>query len=101
MATYAEIYDLTAHSALRNRVTVACTVAAYAINGEDAATPNHTNRLIWAARVFADPTAEAQRMYPVILAANAAATVAQITGAADADILAAVQGVVNLFATGA
>lgn len=39
-------------------------------------------------------------MYPVILAANAAATVEVITGAADADILAAVNSVINLFATG-
>lgn len=101
MATYKELYDLTANSELKNLVTVACTVAAYAVNGEDAATPNHANRLIWAARVFADPAAEAQRMYPMILAANAGATVAQITGAADADILVSVQGVINLFATGA
>lgn len=100
MATYKELYDLASNSELRNRVTIACTLAAYAINGEDAATANHANRLIWAARVFASPGAEADRMYPVILAANAAATVAQITGATDAAILTAVQGVINLFATG-
>lgn len=100
MATYAELYDLAANSALKNRVTVACTLAAYAVNGEAPATANHANRLTWAARVFANPAAEADRMYPVILAANAAATVQVITGAADADILAAVNSVINLFATG-
>lgn len=100
MATYKELYDLASNSELKNRVTIACTLAAYAINGEDAGTANHANRLIWAARVFANPTAEAERMYPVILAANSAATVAQITGASDANILTAVQGVINLFATG-
>jgi len=100
MATYNELYTLTADSALRNRVRVAVIVAAQTIRGEDGGTPNHANRLLWAAAAMANPAGEAQRMFHAVLAANKDSTVEQISGASDAAIQTAVDNVVDLFATG-
>jgi len=100
MASYAELYSLRSDSALKNRVNVAVIVAAEAIRSEDGATPNHANRLVWAAAVFAAPSAEADRMFMAILAANKDATVAQIQSATDAAIQTKVDATVDLFATG-
>ncbi len=100
MATYAEIYDLYNNAALRNRVSVACVLAANAIVGENVTMTNHANRLIWAKQVFVDPLAVAHTMLMVVLAANAAFTVAQITGATDAALQTAVNNAVNVLATG-
>jgi hypothetical protein len=101
VATYTELYDLHADSALRNRIIVACLVQANTIRGESGATANHANRLIWAAKVFADPSTEATRMFWAVLAVNKDATTAQITGATDVAVQSAVAAVVDLFATGA
>lgn len=101
MATYAELFDLRADSALRNRIAVACVVAAEAIRSEDAATANHANRLLWAKAVFANPVGEAERMLWAVLAANKALSEAQIKGASDAAVQTAVNAAVNVFATGA
>jgi len=98
MASYAELYDLRANSALRNKVAVACVVAAQAIAVEDAGTANHAKRLAWAKLVFEDPEREAVRMLSAVLAANATATPAQISGASDATIQGAVNNAVNVFA---
>ena len=101
MATYTELFGLASNSALRNKIIVACVVAADAIRLEAANTTNHTNRLLWSKAVFANPSTEADRMMYAILATNRALTAAQITGAADTDIQTAVNAVVDLFATGA
>lgn len=100
MATYQEIYDLRSNSALRNRIAVACVVAAEAIRGEAVATPNNANRLIWAKSVFANPEQEASRMFMALLAQNKDLTVAQITSATDAALQSGVNNAVNVFATG-
>ena len=100
MATYAELYNLQSDSALKNRVAVACVVAAEAIRGEDDATPNHASRILWAAAVFQNPAQEATRLFWAVLAANKDATVAQITGASDSAIQDNVDAAVDLFATG-
>jgi len=50
MATYTELYDLRTDSALRNRVAVACVVAAETVRLESPSVENHANRLAWAAR---------------------------------------------------
>ena len=99
MATYTELYDLRANSALKNKIAVACILAAEAIRTEAAATPNNANRLVWAKAVFADPDREAGRMLMAVLAQNSGFTVAQITGATDASIQTAVNNGVNVFAT--
>ena len=100
MATYNEIYSLHTQSELKNRVTVACIVAAEGIMAEDGGTANHANRLIWASSVFANPKTEAERMYWAVLAANNVADVDVIIGATDAAIQNNVDNHVDLFATG-
>ena len=100
MATYEELYGLRSDSALKNRVTVACIISAEGIMSEDGGTPNHANRLIWAATVFASPSQEADRMYWAVLAANQGASVAQIQSATDSAIQTNVDDHVDLFATG-
>lgn len=100
MATYAELSNVakTGDGVLRSRVQFACIVAAHAIASESDATPNHVNRLKWAKAVMADPELEAKRMLWFALAANKAATLAQIDAATDASIQTIVDAAVNLFA---
>lgn len=100
MATYAELYGLRNNSALRNRVLTACVITAETVMNEVDTTPNHANRLIWAASVFANPASEANRMFMAVLAANKDVTIAQIQGASDAAIQTNVDDHVDLFATG-
>ena len=100
MATYEELYTLRTDSALKNRVTTACILAAEAVMLEDGGTANHANRLLWAKAVFANPKGEADRMFMAILAANSAATVANIQSATDAAIQTNVDDHIDLFADG-
>lgn len=101
MATYEELFDLNANDTLNNRVVVACVIAAESIRSEDAGTTNHANRLLWAADVLQDPKGESRRMLWAVLAQNSSNSVAQITGATDAQLQTAVNEAVDLFATGA
>lgn len=100
MATNTELYGLKNDSTLRNRVEMECIIAAETVMNEVDTTPNHANRLIWAASVFANSAAEAGRMFMAVLAANAEHTVEQIQGASDEAIQANVDAHVDLFATG-
>ena len=100
MATYNEIYSLHNNSELKNKVTVACIVAAEGIMAEEGTVDNHANRLIWASSVFQNPQSEATRMYWAVLAANNTTDVGTITGATDATIQTNVDDHVDLFATG-
>lgn len=101
MATYAEIFALNSNLSLKERVSVACVVAAETIRIEADTVGNHANRLLWAKRVFENPMAEAGRMLPVLLAQNRAASAAAIEGATDEALQTAVDAAVNVFATGA
>lgn len=100
MATYTELFDLQRNDALRNRVTVACTIAAETIRAENPATANHANRLKWAKGVFENPGGEGAKMLMALLASNNALTVAQITNATDAAIQTGVNTAVDVFAQG-
>lgn len=100
MATYTELFGLNNNSDLRNKITVACIVAAETIRTELVTVPNHANRLSWASVVFANPAREAERLTWAVLAQNKTATVAQITAASDATIQTAVDAAVDVFATG-
>ena len=101
MATYAEIYDLAAtNSELKNKVIVACLIAAETIRGELVTVSNHANRLVWAKQTFNDPQGAGEKMLPAVLAANRALTSSQISGASDTGIQTAVDNAVDLFATG-
>ena len=101
MATYTELFDLMNDSALRNRVSVACLVAAEAVRIEAGSVPNHANRLAWAKAAFSGPRETGERMLPAILAQNAGLTRAQILAAADSALQTAVNAAVDVFATGA
>lgn len=100
MATDIELYGLLNDSALRNRVFISCIIAAEGVLNEDAGTPNHANRLIWAASVFFNPMAEVKRMFMAVLAANKDVSVEAIRGASEAQILANVNDHIDLFVGG-
>jgi hypothetical protein len=101
MATYTELYQrMFADGSLHQKVTAAVSISANTIMNESGGTANHANRLIWAAKALNDPRIEARRMLPAVLAANAGASAAQIDSATDATLQTAVDGAVNLFATG-
>ena len=101
MATYAELFDLRTNSELRNRIQVACIVAAETIRGEDSGTENHANRLLWAVEAFRNPKANSERMLWALLAAFKDQAVGVIANPTDAQIQEAVDAAVDLFATGA
>jgi hypothetical protein len=100
MATYAELRSLFGDGDLRNKIEVACIIAAEGIRGEDIATPNHTNRLIWAKKAFGSPGSIRDEMLMAILAQNKTLTLVQITGASDAAIQSNVDAAVDVFADG-
>lgn len=100
MATYDELLTASENPALVKHIRVACMIAAEAIRTEAAGTTNHANRLIWAKAAFADPVTVGQRMVWAVLAQNAGAALASITGASDATVQTAVNAAVDVFATG-
>jgi len=98
MATYTELYQLAQDSSLIAKVTIAIAVAAEAIRIEDVETANHSARISWATRALFNPDGEARKIMWLLMAQNAAATVGQIQGASDVDILSAVNNAISLFA---
>lgn len=90
MASYTELRNLFADDALRNRVTVACVIAA---NAQLSGTPT-TAQQKFAELVFSNPDAMGAKVLMAVLAANAGATVTQINNATDAVIQAQVNSVV-------
>ena len=100
MATYAELFSLRNDSELRNRIAVACVVAAETIRTEDDGAANHAQRLAWATAAVDRPLEAAERMLWLLLARNKDATLEQIRGVSDATIQSAVEDAVDLFAAG-
>lgn len=100
MATYAEILTASENDALRNKVRVACVIAAETVRTEVGTTNNHADRLIWAKSVYISPESVTQRMLWAVLAQNQAQTLANIIGASDAAVQTAVNAGVDVFATG-
>lgn len=101
MATLAELWTLLDNPALKEKVSAACLIAAEAIRVEDPGTANHANRLAWAKATYLDPVGAGRDVLKAVLAQNASATLAQITGASDSTIQTAVNNAVNTFADGA
>lgn len=97
MATYAELYDLNSNSPLRNKIAVAATIRAAEIVA--LASPTAA-QIAWASKCLASPLTEASRLMPYVLAANAAATSAQISNATDATIQTAVTAAVDKLIAG-
>ena len=98
MATYDELLLASENPALRNKVRVACVVAAEVVRTEATTVPNHDKRVAWAKSVYANPNVEAERMLWAVLAQNRAATLAQIVGATDGTVQTAVNAAVDVFA---
>ena len=98
MATYQELLTASENETLRNKVRVACVIAAEVVRTEAGTVTNHANRLIWAKSVYISPDSVTQRMLWAVLAQNAAATLAQITGATDATVQTAVNNAIDVFA---
>lgn len=97
MATYAELYDLRSNAALKNRVAIAVMVKAQALLA--GASPTAA-QVAWAANAIRDPDGKASQLYPYVLAANAAATVAQINAATDAAIQSSVNAAADALIAG-
>ena len=100
MATYTQLRGLFTDSNLVGKIEVAVVIAAETVRTELPATANHTNRLIWAKKAFADPQTVAAQMMKAVLAANKAAEVAQILGASDTAIQTQVNAAIDIFADG-
>lgn len=100
MATYDELRGLFTHGPLRNKVEVACIIAAEAVRTEDVGVANHVNRLVWAKRVFENPGAVRDHMLMALLATNKDLAVAAITDATDAAIQTQVDAAIDVFADG-
>ncbi len=99
MATYTELYALhSGQDELLHKVAVATWVAAETIRAEVDTTPNHANRMAWAARVLSGGLTDADQMLRALLAANRAVTPAQILGATDAAIQSKVDDAIDLVA---
>jgi hypothetical protein len=97
MATYDQLLLCAEDANLRNRIRVACFIAAWAIRTE---TPpaNSAQRKAWALSVFQNPAHMAEQMIWAVLAANASATQSAIVTASDASIQTAVASAVDSFA---
>ena len=90
MATYTELRQQFANDALRNRVSVACVIAA---NNLLTGTPTVAQQK-FAEAVFARPDAVGEKVLMSVLATNAANTVVQINAATDVQIQTAVNTVI-------
>ena len=100
MASYSELRQLFADGDLKNKLDVACIIAAETIRTEDAGTTNHANRLLWAKAAFSSPRSVSEQMLMALLAANKDVTVASIQAATDAAIQTKVDAAVDVFADG-
>jgi hypothetical protein len=95
MATYTELRQQFSNDTLRNRVAVACVIAA---NGALTGTPTLAQQK-FANAVFSNPDSVGEKVLMSVLATNSANTVAQISAATDAQIQTAVNTVIpNLVA---
>jgi nicotinic acid phosphoribosyltransferase len=100
-SSYTELYGLWSNAEFRNRVAVACIVAADTIRTEPTTTANHANRMLWAKTAFMSPSDLATRMVMAVVAQNKAISAAQILAATDSTMQTAVLNAVDVFATGA
>lgn len=96
MATYRELYELSLDQTLVQRMTIAVAVAAETIREEPVDTLNHDARVAWAKRAMANPDGMARQMLVLALAHYRASSYAQIQGATDAGLQAAVDQTVAL-----
>ncbi len=97
MATYQELFELGADSALRNKVAVAAVIKAEGLIG--GASPTNT-QIAWANNTLRDVSGRARTLLFYVLAANKGSTVLQIQSAADTAIQSNVDTVVDAMIAG-
>ena len=93
MATYTELRQLFNNDDLRNRVATACLIYAH---GLLSGTPTDAQKA-FAEKVFNDPDAVGRKIMMGVLAANKAATTAQIQTASDSAIQTQVDNILPNF----
>lgn len=103
MATYKELFDLHANTAILERVMAAVAVACDLIRVESPGATQeevdlHTRRVVWARQAIRNVDGTARNIMWALMATNRDLTVAQIEGATDAQIQTAVNNVVGLLA---
>jgi hypothetical protein len=97
MSTLLDLYNLRYQSSsLKNRVTAALAVEAQHVLTEDAATPNHALRLVWAKSVLANTQQEAEKFIWAVLGQTDMYDKKE--GASDEEVQKAVSGLVDTFA---
>lgn len=84
MATYAELQGLRSDNGLTVKCQVAVVIEAFNLI-KTGTTPTAAQQK-WAAAVLSNPAQEAEKALMFVLAKNATATLAQITGASDATV---------------
>lgn len=100
MAAYTALVALAQNDTLKQQIKMSIAVTANTITNEAGTVPNHAARVAWAKQALASPDAAVEQITWSVLAANAAATVTQITTATDATVQSAVDAAVNgLFGT--
>ena len=97
MATYQELFDLRSDDALRNRISVAVAVKAQELI--DGGSPTQA-QLDWASSAIQSPISKAGELLNYVLAANKAASVAQIQAATDTAIQTNVSAAVDKLVAG-
>lgn len=90
MATYAELRGFFNNADLKNKISVACVIAAYSMISQGTPTINQKK---FADVVFKNPDDIAEKVMMAVIAANSSATIAQINNASDAAILSNVNTV--------
>lgn len=98
MATYLELLSAANNDTVRQKVRVACIIAAETVRGELTSVANHTARMAWAKAVFDNPEAMGNKMLWAVLAQNKSATLAAIQGASDTAVQNNVDAAIDLFA---
>lgn len=98
MASYEEIYNMSQEEGFRQRVTSAVADVANDVRLEDAGTPNHAERLVWASAAMRNPNDMVYDVIYGVLIANKAYSQEQILNSTDVQIAESVAALVNLFA---
>ena len=95
MATLEELHDLQTNVNLEKKIASAITIKAHAF----LALPTPTDsQAIWSHEALRDPISKAKQIQKYVLADNSGASVAQITGASDAQIQTAVNAAADKLA---
>lgn len=100
MATFAELVTASSNATLTEKIRIATLIAADLVLQEAPSVADHQARVRWAQKIFADPESATVKMIWPVLIKNRTATLAQLTGATDEVVQAAVNASVSSVALG-